>query len=310
MNRKQAQAILGIDSDYTTEELKKRYRALMLITHPDTRTEHHYPYDAGEINAAYEYLVNHSGKEKITVDKKPFDQEGDTRSNWNAQINANAYAERNIYMNVEDSNGDVIGRANVAVGKYVWTEDEDFNLFLYSLIECGKAIIARDDEAKNRDRSDDIGLHADIVYLLAGQYVDSSMVLSLLSKTEAGKDADGNANVIYSVDTMLEVSDYYLGVKKEEVLLPAGVADHKLYVKNAKGKMLGYISFRDDRLYYGIIPLFERKAVQVMIKVADPEVKRLNGRKYIDLDMKIRLLAEDKSAMLDNINHRIDELLK
>ena len=57
MNRRDAVKIIGIGSDFTLGELKKKYRSLMLVAHPDSNADSDYEYEASEINAAYEYLL-------------------------------------------------------------------------------------------------------------------------------------------------------------------------------------------------------------------------------------------------------------
>lgn len=46
-------------------------------------------------------------------------------------------------------------------------------------------------------------------------------------------------------------------------LYPAGVSNHRLYLRNKSGQIIGYLSFKDDRLYYVIIPLLEQNKAQV-----------------------------------------------
>ena len=59
MNRKKALKILGAETDTDIRDLKKRYRSLMRMTHPDSVKEHDYPYEVHEINEAYNYLLLH-----------------------------------------------------------------------------------------------------------------------------------------------------------------------------------------------------------------------------------------------------------
>ena len=53
MNRKRALKIRGAGTDTDIRDLKKRYRELMRMTHPDSVKENDYPYEVHEINEAY-----------------------------------------------------------------------------------------------------------------------------------------------------------------------------------------------------------------------------------------------------------------
>lgn len=108
LNRIEAAKILGIHADVSEDELKKRYRELMRMTHPD----------------------------------------------------------------------------------------EDFPLFLKSLYETAKKIIAKDDERKNINRTENITLMSDIAYLLSGQFFGTQAALDLMKRD----DED-----IYYAKTMLEL---------------------------------------------------------------------------------------------------------
>ena len=92
------------------------------------------------------------------------------------------------------------------------------------------------------------------------------------------------------------------------MLFPAGVKNHRLYVKNGDG-VIGYVSFKDDRLYYGIIPLFERKIVQVKMNLREAKTTKRRGTGYYDIEMVIKLLKENKTSMIDSVNLKIEKLL-
>lgn len=159
MTKDKAFKILGLAGNSSLEDCKKRYRTLMLMTHPDMNEDHDYPYEASEINVAYEYLLH------LAMDNA---------------INGGA-----------------------------------------------KQLTA-----------------------------------------------------------------------------------HKLYVKNELGKEIGYISFKDDRLYYGIIPLLERRRALIKMVVKDARLRRLNQRKYMDVTMYLKLEQENREMMIDSINLKIDQLLE
>ena len=115
MNRSQALAIMGIQPDIGTDDLKKRYHALIMLTHPDSVKEHDYPYHVYEINAAYEYLLKNMEEE---IRRKETRERSIIR--WNAPQNPNAYAPRDIYQYYDDLDGNRIGIVTVDTGRYMW----------------------------------------------------------------------------------------------------------------------------------------------------------------------------------------------
>lgn len=292
MNKTRACAILNVKSDVSEEELKKRYHALMMLTHPDSVESHEYPYEVHEINRAYEYLLEHHKDERRRNELKE-----KSRIRWNAPQNPNAYAPRDIYQYYDDFDGNRIGLVTIDNGRFMWIPDEEFPLFLKSFHACAKGIIAEDDETKNLDRSDDMSLLADVMYLIAGQFFGVDMALSLMKK--------GESENVYYCGTMLELSPGASRPKAGSLLYPAGVRDHRLYVRDKSGAELGYLSFKDDRLLFGIVPLFERKAVQVKATVNKSDGK--SGS--IDVSLYIKKSEENESLALDDVNHRIRERL-
>ncbi len=303
MTREKALEIIGIDGDYTKDELKKKYHLLMQKTHPDVTKGHDYPYDAKDINVAYEYLLVHIGERLVTESGHEYSGHNDIK--WNAPINEAAYTEREIYHNVEDAEGEVIGRAVIDSGKYMWTIDEDFDSFLASLYNCSKSIIAVDDERRNKDRSCDMFLQAEIAYLLVQQFVDAGLVMDMLGGSGKNREADN----IYNVDASLEIENLYIDLEKGDILYPSRINRHRLYVKHVNGNEIGYISFKDDRLYYGIIPIIERRAVKVKMIISDSLVKRQGKRRYMNVDMSLKFLLENETKVIESINQKIDRLL-
>lgn len=301
MTRREAITILGLSVDYSKEELKKRYRELMFLTHPDSVDEHKYPYEASDINIAYEYLLSNPVKNIERSSKKS----ENNRRHWDAKENYNAYSIRDILHNIEDADGEVIGQTVIASGRYVWTKDEEFSLFLRSLYLCSKNIIADYSNSNRVNLNNNIKLQADLVYLLSQQFVDTDMILTHFARKEVAEGEE-----IYHIEAMLETSLCQSDFAKVKMIYPLKISNHRLYVRTDKNREVGYISFKDDRLYYGIIPLFERKAAQVKMLINDNKLKRFNGKRYLDVDMLIRLNLENKVYMLESINLQIENLLK
>ena len=141
---------------------------------------------------------------------------------------------------------------------------------------------------------------ADLTYLLTGQFVDS-----LISLKELGVlDIDA-----YKIDAMVELEGNVPVPKPGDSLFPAGVSNHRLYLRNKGGQIVGYLSFKDDRLYYVIIPLFEQKKAQVKMVVTDNALKSKSRKKYVDLNLWIRL-NETEDTAIESTNLRIAELIE
>ncbi|MCR5686861.1 MAG: J domain-containing protein [Lachnospiraceae bacterium] len=283
MTRNRALEILGAEPDAGLRDLKKNYRDLMRKTHPDSAREHDYPYEAHEINEAYNCLLSH-----LYDDDGPDDGQSSPKIRWDAPVNANAYCTRPIYQYAEDANGSVIGTMTVDDGKYMWMEDEDFPLFLKSLYDTARSVISDDDAAKDISRSDDDDLLKDITYLIAGQFFGSDSALGLMRP-----EADGS----YHSRVMVELSGP--PPQEGEALFPLRLADHRLYVRDGSGNELGYMTFCDDRLLFGIIPLFERNAVKVRITAGKTK------RRSADADLWIIPTHEDNVTVIESINENI-----
>lgn len=145
MNYQQACQILGISPGTDFRDIKKKYRKLMSALHPDVHisARSRYHYNVQEINIAYALLKEASLKDSgAAVD-----------SVWDAPVNENAYRERNIYYYEEDREGQVIGDFCIARGKYFWQTEEEFPLFLRSILQCSKELLDEADTALGKLKS-------------------------------------------------------------------------------------------------------------------------------------------------------------
>ena len=328
MTPAEAGRILGISPKADMEQIKKQYRRLMHQFHPDVSgfSNTGYQYTAQEINLAYEVLKKgfadfqediFSGAEKKAASKN---------LHWDAPLNQHAWTEREILHYAEDYEGNVIGNFTIARGKYLWTEEEDFPLFLLSISRCAKALL---DEAEDRLVRQEVPARlnqtlprsqvlADLVYLLAQQFIDSTGLLEQLAKK---KTADSSGNPVFYLPAMLEAAPGLLPPEDGCPLYPARLSRHRLYLKDASGRELGYLSFPDDRLYYVIIPLFEQRRVQVQIRTAGTQEtasrpgkpqgsrKKKDAGRYRHLHLWIRFSAESGSSLPENLNLQIERLL-
>lgn len=323
MTRREAYKILGISSETPRDEIKKRYRQLMLKVHPDScaASGESYIYSAQEIIAAYE-LLNTSNcleefDEETSYKSDDFNRKKSNaagkreKSAWNAPLNRNAYREREILCYAEDYDGTVLGNFCVAKGKYLWTTEEEFPLFLLSVYQCGKQLLDECDEKFHGGYAPIIRqrIQAELTYLLTQQFIDGTTLLQELAREDA---ADEEGRRVFYVASMLELTGSRVSLENGDALFPSELRQHKLYLKNRIGREIGYLSFHDDRLYYIIVPLFEQKRVQIKVQVAEKQEKRKGNKTagYRNLHLWIKLFDADRNRMPENLNIQIQELLE
>ena len=313
MTPAEAGRILGISPKADMEQIKKQYRRLMHQFHPDVSgfSNTGYQYTAQEINLAYEVLKKgfadfqediFSGAEKKAASKN---------LHWDAPLNQHAWTEREILHYAEDYEGNVIGNFTIARGKYLWTEEEDFPLFLLSIYRCGQELLDEiDGSLQRKERSSLRGkIQPQLTYLLAQQFMDSTALLKKLAKkVSPGEEENG----IYYLPAMLEVTGGFSKLKGDESLFPSRLKDHRLYLKNSAGQELGYLSFSDDRFYYIVIPLFEQRRVLVKIKAAQTPAssRKRNLSRYHSLHLWLKFAPKAEKQLLENLNLQIRQLLE
>ncbi len=306
MTAQKAYQILGIPPGTGKDEIKKRYRKLMTQVHPDVHasSQETYKYSAQEINSAYAVLMKEKGVSGRRASKAK------KTAAWDAPVNVNAYAEREVLQYAEDYDGTVLGTFCVAKGKYLWKTDEDFPLFLRSMYQCSKELLDEIDEKLCREEvsSKRQKIQAELTYLLAQQFIDGSALLTELAEE---KEVSPDGDRIFYFSSMLELANGTPAVNTGEPLYPSAVKNHRLYLRNQAGQELGYLSFSDDRLYYLVIPLFEQKRVQVKVLAAEIKTeKKRHTVRYQKLDLWVKLLKKDISRLPESLNLQIETLLE
>lgn len=340
---KQAYEILGVTDNADRNEIKRKYRELMHKVHPDacahnTDTQQDdihnsdsYDYSAYEINEAYSVIceyIDSSSKKTFNTGYSFYDSHeygnnmdshfqysdwsasSDKREyGWDATENDNAYCNRSIYHYVEDYDGRNIGSFKIAHGRYIWTVEEDFKLFIRSIFECSEKLLG--DIERQLDKSCDadkkLVIQAELAYLIAQQFIAATDTLGKILTSLESDDSE-----IFYVESMLEVMQGAPFIKAGMTLYPSGIRRHRLYLMTKSGQEAGYVSFRDDRLYYILIPILEQKRALVKIEVSRKQ-DRLNTRqpnKYKNLDLWIKMEDNDDNKFPENINMQIEELLK
>lgn len=313
MTLAEACRILDISPEADMEQIKKQYRRLMLQFHPDVSgsSEVGYEYSVQEINLAYAVLkkgftelesISFPGKEKSFQDNL---------LRWNAPTNSHAWKERDILHYAEDCEGNILGNFTIARGKYLWTAEEDFSLFLLSLYRCSQEVLDEIDASLQREEPPSLRqrIQPQLTYLLAQQFMDGTALLKELSKKVSYEKEEGG---VYYLPAMLEITRSFVNLKNGESLFPSRLKGHRLYLKNCAGQELGYLSFPDDRFYYIVIPLFEQRRVLVKIKAVQKPVtsgKRKTSR-YQRLHLWLRFSGKAEKQLPESLNLQIRQLLE
>lgn len=295
MDRKKALRILGISETSDKRIIKKKYRSIMHVVHPDAQSGgagSAYEYSAHEINAAYEFLIN-SAPDKATGAAA---KSNTVKKRWSAPENVSAYTDREIYGYAEGVDGMKHGIFCVARGKYIRIPDEDPKLFLLSIYNLSRSLLdPYGDDAVRK-------YQAELAYLLMQEYTDPVLDLERYNIDEN----------LYYIPSMLETEGKRNRLKEGDALYPAAVRNHRLYVKDMSGREVGYISFADDMLYQTVVPLFEQRSVQVKIRVSGSTFGNNNVRKIVvkNLDLWIRYETRDRSEVTLTLSSRIRKLLE
>ena len=135
---------------------------------------------------------------------------------------------------------------------------------------------------------------------MAQQFLNSTALLKELGQ-EQKADAEGNR--IFLIPAMLELTGN-IQAAEGEVISPKRLTKHRLYVKNSQGEELGYLSFRDDCMYYVVIPLMEQRRVKVRMKAAEGKMAACQK-----LNFYVKLLEKDTAGMPESVNLQIEQLL-
>lgn len=199
MTPAEAGKILGISPKADIEQVKKQYRRLMLQVHPDVSgpSKARYQYSAQEINLAYGVL-----KKRLTESEGlSFSGKGEnSRKNnfhWDAPVNDQAWKERDVLHYAEDYEGNILGNFTIARGKYLWTTEEDFPLFLLSIYRCGQELL--DEVNASLQRKEDSFLRRKIhpsAYLSPGSAVYGQHCPSKRTGKENSSRRRGKRNLL------------------------------------------------------------------------------------------------------------------
>ncbi|NCB93763.1 MAG: J domain-containing protein [Clostridia bacterium] len=316
MTINEAERILGVSLYDDKKTIKIQFRKLMSVYHPDAvRSDHSiYLERAQQINEAYTLLLKNITKTEGQNTKR-FSTSTPRRTVWKARVVNEAFEPRTIYMFDNIWPGSETTYIQVAHGRYEWDPDlEEFHCLLYSLNQLAKKILedAVSDMGSNYRYSSDsdqdlFSYQVQLFHLLARQYISP---VTCLKKIMHPVSVDEEGREIYAFDSLLmkqeskQIPRMLNKLKKGSSVYVRGLQHNRIMVSNEEGISLGYLSFSDDQLYYIVIPILQKKNVQVKCVIQDLSRSKVAVKLYLRVSPSIE---EDIPAAW---NHQILSLLK
>ncbi|MBE5845996.1 MAG: hypothetical protein E7302_17890 [Butyrivibrio sp.] len=279
MDINEAYRILGASRSDDENTIKKKYKRLLFVHHPDAKRHRGDTSDDGmaaRIIEAYRLIRKGEGIEA----EQPETYE------WEAVVNEKAYSDRAIYVQYKIYDDEELPLSKAAKGKYVWDPDlEDFPLFAKSVLEAARDVVS--DNCSNFSQS----ALMEIFHLMMQEYVfpaDSARKLGKLTKTDRRtKDFEFTGYVKIKPGNKGEI--FHEGEPVDIYL-----SDNRAMAQNlVTGTFLGDISFDDDSLYYVILPLLEEPEVKITAKM-QKIVKTGRNKNSIMLNIRLTIPNELK----------------
>ncbi len=273
MDINEAYRILGAARNDDENTIKKKYKRLLFLHHPDSKRHRgENPDDtmAMRIIEAYKVIRQSSDSE--------YDQ---TKDDWDfeAAVNEKAFSNRNVYVQYRIYDDEDLPLSKVAEGKYIWDPDlEDFPFFTKSVFEAAKDAIEESSKVVLQD------ILMEVFHLMMQEYVfpaDAARKLGELIQETT--DSEKYQFYGYIKEDRKNKSVVFHDGEPVEVFL----SENKAVVHNPiTGMFLGEISFDDDALYYVVLPLLEEPNVEV-----SAQMKRLikTGRNKNSIMISISL---------------------
>ena len=253
MDINEAYRILGASRNDDENTIKKKYKRLLFVHHPDAKSHRGDTSDddmAAKIIEAYRLIRKGEG-----IEVEQAEDYG-----WEAVVNEMAFSDRAVYVQYKIYDDEDLPLSKVAQGKYIWDPDlEDFPFFSKSVFEA-----ARDAVSENRDHFSPDTL-IEVFHLMMQEYVfpaDSARKLGKLTKTDGlTKDFEFTGYIKLNPGNKGEV--FHEGAPIDIYL-----SDNKVVAQNlVTGTFLGDISFDEDSFYYVILPLLEEPEVKATARM-------------------------------------------
>ncbi|MDO4555298.1 MAG: J domain-containing protein [Lachnospiraceae bacterium] len=314
MHLRRAMEILDIEYGVEFSEIKKKYRRLMTIHHPDAIGSDlpEYRKVAQEIIEAYGMIQTEYEKIRKSKPRKTV---------WNAKINEQAFSERTIYLpyTLEHDVKDLY--QEICRGRYMWNPDEeDFTMLLRSVRLASLELLKQSEEKSNLYLSEQewekirFPYQIKLFYKMMHQYIHP---YECLSKLWNPVSVDVQKRETYEFRAFLgekgrtKTAQTIARLKKNEQIQLSFSGENRIAAWNTRKESLGLFSLEEDALYFLLIPLFKEQLAQIKVVVQRVSAKRGRGfaQTKADLIASVRITEEAKNYISPVKNNEIAKLL-
>ncbi len=281
MTLTQAYKVLGVSNEDDDRDIKKKYKRLLVLYHPDSNSGKKVTVqDEDKIRQIIEaYKIIRDAKWDPAEDKELY--------TWEAVENHSASSKRNVYIQIRIYDDEELPLSNMGRGRYVWDPDlEEFPLFTKSVLEACKDLMAE------KNVIPDAALLKRVFHLMMQEYILPADCARKLGKL-VSKEAEYEKYVFYGY---IAGRDSVHSIKEGEPISLFLMEDKAIARNMVTGKDLGFLSFDEDSLYYVLLPLLEDESTEYNAQILKTgKIRR--GRTVIPVRIEMRIHKNLKDRM-------------
>ncbi len=244
----EAYRILGASRSDNENTIKKKYKRLLFVHHPDAKRHRGEASDDGMITKVIEAY-------KVIRESLELETDSSDDWEWEAAVNGEAFCERAVYVQYRIYDDEDLPLSKVAEGKYIWDPDlEDFPFFAKSVLEAAKDVASGAEDALSGD------VLMGIFHLMMQEYVLPADAARKIGEPVGSTEDTEEYQFIGYIKSSAKGADAFHEGEPVDIFL----SDNRAVAQNpVTGVFLGDISFDDDALYYVILPLLEEPEVKI-----------------------------------------------
>lgn len=312
MNIQTAIQILSVAQTDTIDDIRRKYRKLIAMVHPDQALYHKQKsaYTVSEIQEAYNFIKKEYAKNKLShLKKSPVSSQVQVTNNtacYHGSETDSPCFVRPIFTYYSSDEATETMYYEVTKGRYLWDpQKEPFALYLASIRSLTDTLLNNlGNTSPNSPISDptDIALRSKLFHLLSQEYILPEQLLPVLFPSIA-KD---ETHTIYKLKGYLRLSKGNRTFPAGTALYPLQMKEQQILLCDRSQRFLGPLSFADDAACLSVLPLLKEKKAQIKILVEKTSAKK----RTIDLSIMLRVESSLNRTHPPSHGTQISQLLE